>query len=42
MDLADFNNVQKYALFKRFYIGNENSGNQLHVQDYEGTAGIYH
>ena len=41
IDLADLNNVRKHALYKRFYIGDENSGYILHVQNYEGTAGIY-
>lgn len=38
--MADFNSERRYALYKRFYIGDEASGYRLHLEDYEGTAGI--
>ena len=40
IDLEDFNNEKRYALYKRFYIGDETNGYRLHLEDYEGTAGI--
>lgn len=40
IELADFNSESKYAVYKRFYIGDETTGYRLHVEDYEGTAGI--
>lgn len=40
IDMADFNSERRYALYKRFYIGDEASGYRLHLEDYEGTAGI--
>lgn len=39
IDMADFNSESRYAVYKRFYIGGETTGYQLHVEDYEGTAG---
>ncbi|XP_052677644.1 fibrinogen C domain-containing protein 1-A-like [Crassostrea angulata] len=39
IDMADFNSERRYALYKRFYIGDEASGYRLHLEDYEGTAG---
>lgn len=41
IDMADFNSESRYAVYKRFYIGGETTGYQLHVEDYEGTAGRY-
>lgn len=41
IDMADFNSESRYAVYKRFYIGDETTGYQLHVEDYEGTAGRY-
>ena len=40
IDLEDFNNEKRYALYKRFYIDDETNGYRLHLEDYEGTAGI--
>lgn len=40
IDMADFNSESRYAVYKRFYIGDETTGYRLHVEDYEGTAGI--
>lgn len=40
IDMADFNSERRYALYKRFYIGDEASGYRLRLEDYEGTAGI--
>ncbi|XP_011457135.3 techylectin-5A-like [Magallana gigas] len=39
IDMADFNSESRYAVYKRFYIGDETTGYRLHVEDYEGTAG---
>ncbi|XP_062607006.1 ficolin-1-A-like [Saccostrea cucullata] len=39
IDMSDFNNEKRYALYKRFSIGDEAHGYNLHVEDYEGTAG---
>lgn len=39
VDLEDFNNERKYAIYKRFYIGDESSGYRLNVEDYTGTSG---
>ena len=40
IDLEDFNNERRYAIYKRFYIGDESSGYRLNVEDYTGTSGI--
>lgn len=39
VDLEDFNNERRYAIYKRFYIGDESSGYRLNVEDYTGTSG---
>ena len=36
IDLEDFNNERRYAIYKRFYIGDESSGYRLNVEDYTG------
>lgn len=41
IDMADFNSESRYAVYKRFYIGDETTGYRLHVEDYEGTAGNF-
>lgn len=39
VDLEDFNNERRYAIYKRFYIGDESSGYSFNVEDYTGTSG---
>ncbi|XP_062590025.1 ficolin-1-A-like, partial [Saccostrea cucullata] len=39
IDMSDFNDEKRYALYRRFSIGDEAHGYNLHVEDYEGTAG---
>ncbi|XP_062575996.1 fibrinogen C domain-containing protein 1-A-like [Saccostrea cucullata] len=39
IDMGDFNSVRKYALYRRFSIGDEHSGYVLTVEDYVGDAG---
>ncbi|XP_056001687.1 fibrinogen C domain-containing protein 1-B-like [Ostrea edulis] len=39
IDMSDFNEERRYALYKSFSIGDENHGYALHVRDYDGTAG---
>jgi hypothetical protein len=39
IDMGDFNNVRKYALYRRFSIADERSGYVLSAADYEGDAG---
>ena len=40
IDMTDFNNERRYALYKKFYIDDETNGYRLHVEGYEGTAGM--
>lgn len=40
IDLTDFNNETRYALYKKFYIDDETNGYRLHLEGYEGTAGM--
>nr|XP_022301973.1 techylectin-5A-like [Crassostrea virginica] len=39
IDLTDFDNETRYALYKKFYIDDETNGYRLHLEGYEGTAG---
>ncbi|XP_056001671.1 fibrinogen C domain-containing protein 1-A-like [Ostrea edulis] len=39
IDMGDFNSVRKYALYKRFSIGDEHSSYVLTAEDYDGNAG---
>ncbi|XP_063431295.1 ryncolin-4-like [Mytilus trossulus] len=39
IDLKDFDNNQKYALYKKFSVGRERSGYVLDVSGYSGNAG---
>ena len=40
IDMTDFNNETRYALYKKFYIDDETNAYRLHVEGYEGTAGM--
>uniref|UniRef100_A0A4Q8K4J9 U24-Liphistoxin-Lsp1b_1 n=1 Tax=Liphistius sp. SGP-2016 TaxID=1905180 RepID=A0A4Q8K4J9_9ARAC len=40
VDIKDWENKSKYAVFEKFWIGSEDDGYTLHVADYKGNAGI--
>ncbi|XP_071168042.1 ficolin-2-like [Mytilus edulis] len=39
IDMEDFENNRKYALYEKFSVGSESSGYVLDVDDYSGDAG---
>ena len=38
--MGDFENNQRYAVYKQFVVGDEKSGYKLTVGGYEGNAGM--
>ena len=41
IDLEDFENVTKYAVYRNFSVGDQESGYRLTLGGYEGSAGNY-
>ena len=41
IELEDFDNVTKYAVYRNFSVGDRESGYRLTLGGYEGTAGTY-
>lgn len=39
IDMSDFAGESRYAVYRRFSIGDENQGFQLLIEDYIGTSG---
>ena len=39
IDMTDFAGESRYAIYRRFSIGDESQGFKLLVEDYQGTAG---
>ena len=39
IDMTDFAGESRYAIYRRFSIGDESQGFKLLVEDYQGTSG---
>ena len=42
VDLVDWNGETRYAVYKIFIVGDENTQYKLSIDGYSGTAGIVH
>jgi hypothetical protein len=40
INMGDFDSNQRYAMYKQFVVGDEESGYKLTVGGYEGSAGM--